>query len=353
MTYKTTTNTVTFQMFAKGQGYVSIGFSDDQEMGNDQTITCTAGNNAMSIQHGYNPGKFAFRQYVGNQLSNVKIRQVDGMTSCMFTRPKRMAVLNPMAPNGSQLFDLDAEYYVLIAWGSTYPGTDVMVKHMELPIATKTKVDFNTYRIYSAGALPLESQIHGFLMLFAWMICAGLAAIISRYYKVGIGGNIVKGAALWFQSHRIAGLLTFGITAASFILIFIKVDGLTTVAVIHAWFGVALMAITTGQILFGLCRPGPDSRWRPMFNWGHWLSGKTLQILSAATCFLAFYASFIPERQRFYGIIVLSDASEKYDLKDSEKDTSSGDGKVKIFLLLYFLCMVAVLVGGALTIFMF
>ncbi|KAK3094761.1 hypothetical protein FSP39_005869 [Pinctada imbricata] len=306
LTYQTENDEVTFQMFARGEGYVSVGFSDDQLMGNDQTISCTAENDRVTIQHGRNPKLYNERQYTENQIWNMRTMHKDGMLYCSFTRPKRMRLVNANFPNKTQYFDLNDDYYVMVAWGYTYKGTDVMGKHKELPITTHSKVNFDTYEIYRAGALPLMTKIHAFLMLLAWMVFAGLAAIISRYYKKSFGGNLILGAALWFQSHRLTALLAFGFCAASFVLIFIKVFKFTNDAVLHAWFGMAVMVTTTGQVFAGLIRPGPKSKIRPIFNWGHWFFGKTLQLLSVITCFLAFNSKFIPEPQKLFGTIVIS-----------------------------------------------
>ena len=40
------------------------------------------------------------------------------------------------------------------------------------------------------------------------------------------------------------------------------------------------MAASTLQVLAGLFRPGPEAKIRPVFNWGHWLMGKSTHILA-------------------------------------------------------------------------
>ncbi|WAR12220.1 FRRS1-like protein, partial [Mya arenaria] len=84
----------------------------------------------------------------------------------------------------------------------------------------------------------------------------------------------------FFQIHRGSAVIAWFITAASFVIIFVKVKGLSTTAEIHAYLGIALMSACTLQIVCGVAHPDLKSRLRPIFNWGHWFLGKSCHLLA-------------------------------------------------------------------------
>lgn len=50
------------------------------------------------------------------------VAQEDGKLKCEFTRPKVMSVVNRFKPNERLTFDINQEYYVMIAWGEVPRG---------------------------------------------------------------------------------------------------------------------------------------------------------------------------------------------------------------------------------------
>ncbi|PVD30441.1 hypothetical protein C0Q70_09707 [Pomacea canaliculata] len=183
-----------FELMAKNVSYISIGFSEDVKMGGDETISCTADGGVLSVQHGANPKQFNDRM-VRDQLSNLRIKQADGIIMCSFTRPV-MAVtrtVNQSAPDlqfVEKVFDLSKEYHVMLAWGTVKLGTDVINKHVDLPVVTDRKVNFQGKDIYRGSSLPLEVRAHAGLMALAWIVLAGITTAMSRYYKDWFGERL-------------------------------------------------------------------------------------------------------------------------------------------------------------------
>ncbi|KAK3095824.1 hypothetical protein FSP39_019695 [Pinctada imbricata] len=280
LTFRYRHDHITFQLFAKADNYVVVGFSHDKKMGEDQTIGCTASNIGVSIQHGWNhPDLYNARIYLGNSLSNMTTMEKDGMVYCSFTRPMVMSLPHPEHPNVTFKYDLNQDYYVMLAKGHTYRGSDVLGYHTQLPVTTWSKVNFKSHEIYRAGSLPLLTKIHAVLMISAWIFFAGLATTMARYYRHI--GNTSKGTATWFKVHRFAAIMVFLCAAAAIVIIFLKVKDITTKAVTHGWFGIAVLSALLIQVLSAIFRPEPHEMSRPVFNFGHWFFGKTAQVLAA------------------------------------------------------------------------
>ncbi|XP_050397114.1 DOMON domain-containing protein FRRS1L [Patella vulgata] len=143
MTYmKNTEGSYTFELMAKAEGYVAVAFSKDKKMGEDEAALCTADGGRVTIQHGYNPGHYVDRQYTKG-FSDIQIRQADGKILCRFTRPKFTSMLM-----GRKWFNLTEPWYLQMAWGYTFIGTDVIGKHTEAPIITDEMVKLSEFKIH-------------------------------------------------------------------------------------------------------------------------------------------------------------------------------------------------------------
>ncbi len=93
--------------------YAAFGLSYDRKMGDDDVIACKYSNGLGSIQRYYNNGQRP--QLLPDPLVGLSETQVsiqDNLLKCSFKRVKSM----PSEPN---YFDLNKEYYVLLATGPT------------------------------------------------------------------------------------------------------------------------------------------------------------------------------------------------------------------------------------------
>ncbi|XP_046371451.2 putative ferric-chelate reductase 1 homolog [Haliotis rufescens] len=311
VTYQRNGDSYTFEMMAKSSGYVSLGFSSDTIMGDDVTVTCTARDNSVTVQNGYNPAYYNER-LMSYDLTDLSVKKTTTTVMCRFTRPRVLSLqrTNPLTdpPQVNTLnFDMETQSYITLAWGHLPVGTDVVGKHKESPTMSDAMVDFQSYRIYKLSSLAKEYKAHGALMIIAWMLLAGLATVIARHYKDLYGEHMFCGTKIWFQLHRAIAVGILALTVASFIIIFVKVDKLSEgTGRTHAIIGITVGVAVCLQVLGGLLRPGIDSSIRPFFTWGHRLLGQGAHILSAVNFILAFNMNYIPETLRQYGTIVVA-----------------------------------------------
>ena len=78
---------------------------------------------------------------------------------------------------------------------------------------------------------------------------------------------------------------------ASYVIIYIKAKEFSTGT--HALIGYSAGILATLQILNSFFRPAPDSRYRWIFNYGHWALGMAGHILACKFCFQYFIIEFI------------------------------------------------------------
>jgi hypothetical protein len=80
---------------------------------------CKLLNDKGFVEHAYNKGKtgptflISYKKSIG--LSNVKISFINGILTCSFDRIKKM-------PSVGNYFDLNNQYYLLLAKGKTING---------------------------------------------------------------------------------------------------------------------------------------------------------------------------------------------------------------------------------------
>ncbi|XP_046544580.1 putative ferric-chelate reductase 1 homolog [Haliotis rubra] len=384
ITYQKNDDSYTFEMMAKTSGFVSLGFSSDTKMGHDVTVTCTARDNSVTVQNGYNPEFYNERLFAYN-LTDLRVKKTTDSVMCRFTRPRILGLLMGNAlndPSEANIhnFDMETQSYIMLAWGHLPSGTDIMGKHKEIPAMSDVMVNFQAYATYTGSSMSKEYQAHGALMIVAWMLFAGLATVIARHYKDLYEDSMFCGTKIWFQLHRAIAVSILVMTVISFIIIFVKVDKLSEGAGRnHAIVGIAVGVAVCLQILGGLVRPGGDSSIRPFFNWGHRLLGQGAHILSAVNFILAFNMDYIPDTMKHYGTIVVAvwiavqivwelvfefwscrknKSSGSENITDpkgmSIQDTKRQPSKVNIFMLaLYILTLVVFAVAALCGIFIF
>lgn len=364
-------NMFEFELFAGNNEYISLGFSHDKIMGRDHALSCTGANEHLSVQNGYNPHRYYMRIY-RDDLRNMSVRTVNGRTLCRFVRPKTMVVFT--SNWGNETFDLNNTYYLFLAWGPVYENTNVLDHHIELPVVSENMVSLYYIGIIRGSSLPVLTRVHGILMMIAWILFVGITTVVSRYYKGLLSHKMVFGTKYWFQIHRACAVLAWTLTAASFVVIFVQVGGLSENAKLHSYFGIAVMAATTLQVLGGMLRPGLESKIRPAFNVAHWLCGKSCHLLAAISFFLAFYADIVPSQQGEFGIITISvwlgvqvlweilyeinkcRTKEKYNVSKPAEGGAKQQKTTKVegvLLVAYVISMMALLAAGICAIVLF
>ena len=79
-------------------------------------------------------------------------------------------------------------------------------------------------------------------------------------------------------------VITWSLTVAAFVLIFVELKGWTYIAVWrnpHPVLGVVATALCFVQPFMAFFRPHPGTSKRPIFNWAHWFVGNSAQIIAS------------------------------------------------------------------------
>jgi hypothetical protein len=132
-------------------------------------------------------------------------------------------------------------------------------------------------------------KLHGAFMITAWLVCASTGMFTARYYKLTHTDFQPFNKAFWFVVHVFCMFSTVFLTACGAVFIFVYKGG---------WFpkegkwwhpilGVILFGLAAFQVLIAFLRPHPGTKFRPLFNWVHWLVGNSAHIVGIACIFLA------------------------------------------------------------------
>lgn len=142
-------------------------------------------------------------------------------------------------------------------------------------------------------------------MLAAWIGCTSLGILLARYFKQTWVGSSVCGKDIWFAWHRFLMFLTWALTVAGVVLIFIELGEWSKARNPHAILGIVVTIIAFLQPIGAFFRPHPGSKKRPVFNWLHWLGGNVAHIIAVVAIFFAVQLSKaeLPEWMDFILII--------------------------------------------------
>ncbi|KAK0130708.1 putative ferric-chelate reductase 1 [Merluccius polli] len=295
-----------FEMKGPSPGYVSFGFSDDRQMGNDDIYICALETNGfVQVQHAFSTGKRKPNTLPLGNVSNVMGSLQDGVISCSFTS------MNPISTQ-QRFTDFNTPYYLLYAYGPTSNVGDIRFHIGDF--SSSDKVDITNPQLVSGAGKPQSVKAHGALMLIAWMTMATLGMMVARYLKSLAKGHSPFGKAVWFLAHVSLMSLTVLATSIAFIVIFSYVGGWSGGA--HPVLGCLVMILAFIQPLATLFRCGPDHRlyvdhlllfvamgcyagfyWliamgtrksdvkRYVFNWLHMLNAVVIKALAVAAIF--------------------------------------------------------------------
>ncbi|XP_060551090.1 uncharacterized protein LOC132712693, partial [Ruditapes philippinarum] len=128
--------------------YCAIGLSDDTEMGDDSVFECLSTSGTPNIYVSHNPGKYNVRldqnQY---GLSAINTSYSNGQLKCSFLRRKTFNTVTGRkkraAPSASNFFDMDTDWYLLYAYGTTNAGGAIGY-HTSPPLVSTAKADFQS-----------------------------------------------------------------------------------------------------------------------------------------------------------------------------------------------------------------
>ncbi|KAF0295178.1 putative ferric-chelate reductase 1 [Amphibalanus amphitrite] len=272
-------------------GYLAVGFSTDQFMGDDDVIYCADdGAGGFAVKHAYNnavPKRAVVvepESEEGGLVSDVRTEYRDGFLRCEFSHAARFTVdRRPVDLSSSDL-------HLMVASGPAHaggPGYHSVRRASGGPVQLQS-------RAAAAGQSSLLFRLHGALMIGAWIGTASTGMLLARYYKQTWAGRKLAGLDLWFQGHRTLMMLTVLLAIGGLVCIVLQLGGWTSTPLLgapgaspHPLLGVLCVALALLQPLMAMCRCHPGAPRRAIFNWLHWMVGSAAHILGVAAVFFA------------------------------------------------------------------
>ncbi|KAM9402026.1 putative ferric-chelate reductase 1 [Salvelinus alpinus] len=335
---------VQLEMTGPSDGYIAIGFSDDQRMGNDDIYICGRDSGGLiQLQHAFSTGrKIPDILPLGN-VSDVKSSVNNSIISCSFTT--RNPISTQRSGGSSSL------YYLMIVHGPSSTGT---IGFHTGTFISDTKVDISSPQVVTSEKEPPIIKAHGSLMLIAWMTTGSLGMIIARYLKGVAKGKHYFGKVVWFLAHVSLMTLTVAATIIAFILAFSEVGGWSGGA--HPVLGCIVMILAFFQPIAAMFRCGPHHHWRFLFNWSHALNAVAIKLLAVAAIFtglsyfdtsedgwlLKVMGGFVGWEATMY---ILLEFHIRWKLNDHAENASESTRMELLLLVLFFLGNIAFLVA--------
>ncbi|XP_067291028.1 putative ferric-chelate reductase 1 [Pseudorasbora parva] len=326
------------EIAGQADGYVAIGFSDDQQMGNDDIYICGKDKNGLlQVQHAFSTGRSTPNILSLGNVSNIKTALTNGNINCSFT--SRNVISTGSRATSTSL------YYLLIASGPSSQGN---IQTHTKKFVSGTKADLlNPSTVTTNGAedFPPILKAHGALMLIAWMTTGSIGMTIARYLKGVAKGQGLGGKDFWFTAHVSLMLLSVIATAIAFILVFAYAQDWAGGA--HPVLGCLVMILTLIQPIVAAFRCEPQHERRFIFNWAHSFIALAIKAMAVAAIFtglalfeeyktdgwmLKVMGGFITWEALMY---ILQDLNFRAHKKDSEI-CSCGPMKPETVLLLVF-----------------
>ncbi|KAM4722879.1 putative ferric-chelate reductase 1 [Rhinophrynus dorsalis] len=269
-------NGYVFEMSGSTSGYLAIGFSDDQFMGNDDIYICTKNSiGKILVQGAYSIGKVTPTVRNTSTATSIVASYVNGVLKCSFIM---QTSISTQARAG-----VTSSYYIFLGSGPSQADGQIL-KHARVPLISANKVDLSSFSATSAASRTSPVILgHGALMLIAWMTTGSIGMIMARYMKSAAKKPIL-GKDLWFQAHFFLMVLTVILTIIAFIMVFVEVADWSGGA--HPVIGCIVMILTFLQPIGAMFRPSPKSKRRFIFNWGHGVNALVIKTLAVAAIFL-------------------------------------------------------------------
>uniref|UniRef100_A0A673AQD2 Uncharacterized protein n=1 Tax=Sphaeramia orbicularis TaxID=375764 RepID=A0A673AQD2_9TELE len=264
---------VHYEICGPSDGYVSVGFSDDQIMGNDDIYICGLDHmGGVQLQHAFSTGRTTPQTLPLGHVSNVSTSVQDRLISCSFTSMNAISTQRTSASNTS--------YYIMFAHG---PSANGQIQFHRGTFISSQKVDLSKPQLVTNAGLPQIIKAHGALMLIAWMSTGSVGMIVARYLKGVAKGRSLWGKDIWFVVHVAVMCVTVAATVIAFILSFSSVKGWSGGA--HPVLGCLVMILSLLQPMVALLRCGPQHPLRFLFNWSHVLNAVVIKALAVAAIF--------------------------------------------------------------------
>ncbi|XP_053677551.1 putative ferric-chelate reductase 1 homolog [Anopheles nili] len=262
--------------------YVAFGLSDDAKMGDDSVIECVPEQGTVNAYASWTSvGPYgSTRLGVPQNIFQVLEKSYnDGAIYCKLERDAVSTVKG-------QKFDLlNDKFHLLLAAGSSVESTNVNYHDIGRHVSGSPQSLAEVGPVQGSSKLLL--RLHGAFMITAWIGTASLGILLARYFRQTWVGSQMCGKDQWFAWHRFLMVLTWALTVAGVVVIFIEIGGWSQVRNPHAILGVVTTVLCFLQPLGAFFRPHPGSSKRPIFNWLHWLGGNLAHVIAIVAIFFA------------------------------------------------------------------
>ncbi|XP_032675276.1 putative ferric-chelate reductase 1 homolog isoform X2 [Odontomachus brunneus] len=259
--------------------YVAVGLSDDKNMGDDSVVECTNEGGEIALHMSWNSGKRNTRHMTPEgavQLESGTAK--DDVIYCKFRRDKLTAVQG-------RTYDLvNTPYHLLVVAGTKLRSNGVDF-HDLVYLGTSVSKKLSDVGEWTAAS-DILIRVHGALMLASWIGTASIGMLLARYYRQTWVNSQLCGKDHWFAWHRFFMVLTWSMTIAAFVIIFVEL-GTWSSATIHASVGLATTILCFIQPFMAAMRPHPGAPRRALFNWVHWFVGNVAKICGLIAIFFA------------------------------------------------------------------
>nr|XP_020470998.1 putative ferric-chelate reductase 1 [Monopterus albus] len=340
---------IRYEMTGSSDGYISIGFSDDQIMGNDDIYICSkSSTGTVVLQHAFSTGRKSPTPVSLGNVSDVIASVQNGVLSCIFTTTNSIST---QRSTGS-----DSTYYIMFAYG---PASNGNVYFHRDTFVSSEKIDITkAANVESEETFPPIIKAHGSLMLIAWMTTGSVGMLVARYLKGMSKGTQFCGKDIWFLVHAALMCLTVAATIIAFILAFSYAQDWSGGA--HPVLGCLVMILSFFQPIVALLRCAPQHPKRYLFNWSHAINAVAIKALAVAAIFTGLSWVDVSANQwmpkvmgGFFGweilFFILFDVHFKWKVNRPETLGSKVTSTDTLLIVLYFLgnfCfLVALLVG--------
>ncbi|EPB80198.1 hypothetical protein ANCCEY_00753 [Ancylostoma ceylanicum] len=293
-------------------GYVAVGFSQDDRMGDDMVVYCANFNGQVA-------GGLARNGPTGSPSNTiVNGAGIQDVTRTLANGGSIYCAINQrLDPNQRDLYNLNGSYYILLASGPTdgnrltYHNTNKYVMPRTILSAYVKGVGLVGGVLRDEGGRSTYDRLmmsHGILMVLSWSIFLSTGILFARHMKGHFPNTTICGLKLWFHFHRTLNMIGIAGTIAAFVVVFVAKDWrwvgpkayqsaeIVGILMVLSW----SIFLSTG-ILFARHMKGhfPNTTICGLKLWFHF--HRTLNMIGIAGTIAAFVVVFVAKDWRWVG----------------------------------------------------
>ncbi|XP_041360085.1 putative ferric-chelate reductase 1 [Gigantopelta aegis] len=272
--------------------YIAVGLSNDTYMGDDMVMECVHSSefDQTRVYLSRNIGLSNHRLHeslIQKAIVDQEGSYYSGRLRCRFLMDKypkdRYRRLSTLSGN---------VWHLLMARGHAEQGR--IHRHglevRDFPLVSPGKISLQRNADVSGRASYPLVKAHACLMIMAWIFCASIGLLLTKYYKPMWPNKRFYDTRYWFLGHFNLMAFCFLLVVIAFILIFIEAGGYSNAPDLpqkaHPILGIIIFVCILINPIIALIRPSEDHKCRPVFNWFHWAFGTIANVLAIPTIFI-------------------------------------------------------------------